>query len=131
MPQEQSPYQILGEDKIRALASAFYEVMDELPDAKRIREMHGKSLVDIKQKLAEYLIGWLGGPPRYYEKHGTVCLTKPHTPYAIGPEERDQWLMCFDLALERIDASEDLKLMLRTPVFRLADMIKNRDDSVS
>ncbi|MFT7405502.1 globin [Zhongshania sp.] len=119
MSEEQSPYQILGEDKIKALASTFYEVIDKLQDANRFREMHGKSLVDIKQKLAEYLNGWLDRPPRYYEKHGIVCLTKPHTPYAIGSEERNQ----FHLALERIDASEDLKLMLRTPVFRLADMI--------
>ncbi|MBQ0796134.1 group II truncated hemoglobin [Zhongshania sp.] len=130
MSQEQTPYQILGEEKIKELANTFYDVMDELPDAKHIRNMHSKSLVDIKQKLAEYLTGWLGGPPVYQQKHGTVCLTKPHAPFAIGPEERNQWLLCFNEALERIGASEELKGMLRKPVFRLADAVRNRDESL-
>ena len=126
----QTPYQLLGgDDGIRRLAETFYTVMDELPDAETIRQMHAESLVDVKQKLYEYLSGWLGGPHHYHQKYGTVCLTKPHKPYAIGPAERDQWLMCMDEALRRVDASEEVKAMLKTPVFRLADAIRNTDGS--
>ena len=56
---------------------------------------------------------------------GTVCLTEPHAPYHIGEKERDQWLMCMDLALERIGASEELKTMLKEPLFRVADAVRN------
>ncbi len=126
----QTPYELLGgETGVRRLADTFYDVMDELPEAEAIRKMHAESLVDVKQKLFEYLSGWLGGPHHYHKKHGTVCLTKPHKPYAIGPAERDQWLLCMDETLRRIGASEQLKAMLKQPMFGIADAIRNTDGS--
>lgn len=127
---QQTPYQLLGgEPGIRALAEAFYDIMDELPEAATIRAMHAEDLGDIKQKLFEYLSGWLGGPPLYLEKRGTVCLTSPHAPYRIGPDERDQWLLCMEKALERIGASDEVRQMVRQPFFRIADTIRNKDSS--
>lgn len=126
----QTPYQLLGgEEGVRKLAATFYDVMDELPEAEAIRKMHAESLVDVKQKLFEYLSGWMGGPHHYHKKYGTVCLTKPHKPYAIGPAERDQWLMCMDETLRRIGASDELKTMLKGPMFNIADAIRNMDGS--
>jgi hemoglobin len=88
--------------------------------------MHGESLAAIEEKLFEYLSGWMGGPPLYVRRTGTVCLTKPHQPYAIGAAERDQWLLCMDRALEEVGASAEVKDMLREPMFRIADMMVNR-----
>ena len=127
---QQTPYQLLGAEGIRKLAYTFYEVMDERPEASRIRGMHAKNLDDIKDKLADYLTGWMGGPPLYHAKHGTVCLTDPHAAYPLGPEERDQWVMCFEEALERIGASEEVKAMLKEPIFRIAQAVQNRDESL-
>jgi len=125
-----TPYELLGkEEGIRSLANAFYDVMDETIEAKEIRQMHAKSMDDVKQKLFEYLNGWLGGPHLYKEKYGTICLTQPHKPYAIGNKERDQWLLCFDKALDRIGASTELKNMLKEPIFRLADFMVNQRHS--
>lgn len=127
---EQTPYQLLGgEAGIKALADAFYDAMDELPDARDIRGMHADHLDEIKEKLYEYLVGWMGGPPIYAAKHGTVCLTEPHAPYAIGPDERDQWLLCMDTALERVGASDEVKAMLKEPMFRVADAVRNQEHS--
>ena len=123
----QTPYQILGEEGIRELASTFYEIMDTLPEAAALRAMHAQDLAPMKEKLAEYLVGWMGGPPLYADKYGTVCMTEPHEPYHIGPEERDQWLMCMDRALERIDASDELVEMLKIPLFRIADAVRNKE----
>lgn len=126
----ENPYILLGgETGVRALANAFYDVMDEESDASTIRAMHGEKLDDIKEKLYEYLTGWMGGPPLYDDKHGTVCLTDPHAHYHIGPDERDQWLMCMDKALERIDASDELKDMLKVPMRRLANAVQNQESS--
>lgn len=125
----QTPYELLGGSKaIKELADAFYDAMDELPQAANVRAMHAENLDMIKEKLYEYLVGWMGGPPLYQEKYGTVCMTKPHEPYAIGPKERDAWLLCMDTALERIGASEEVKQMLATPMYRIADAVKNCDD---
>lgn len=127
MNQQQTPYQILGEDGIRELTGAFYDIMDELPEAAKLRAMHAADLGPMKEKLAEYLTGWMGGPPRYADKYGTVCMTEPHAPYHIGPEERDQWLLCMDKALEKTGASEELVEMLKIPMFRIADAVRNRE----
>src|SRR5690554_507718 len=98
-----SPYELLGkEEGVRALANALYEAMDELPEAEHIRKMHGESLVDIKEKLFEYLNGWLGGPHLYKEKYGTICLTEPHKRFEIDESARDQWVLCWNKAMEKI-----------------------------
>ena len=127
MNQPQTPFQILGEDGIREITNACYDIMNELPEVAKLRAMHAENLEPMKEKLALYLTGWMGGPPRYADKYGTVCMTEPHEPYHIGPEERDQWLLCMDKALERTGASEELVEMLKVPMFRIADAVRNRE----
>ena len=122
-----TPYEVLGDRGIRELANAFYDVMDTLPEAAPIRAMHADDLGSVKRMLAAWLTQWMGGPPVYLAIKGSVCLTAPHARYAIGPAERDLWLRCMDLALERIGASEELKNMLREPLRRVADVVRNRD----
>ena len=121
----QSPYAILGDDGIKQLADALYNAMDRLPDAAEIRAMHASNLAEIKRKLATYLVGWMGGPPVYLAMNGTVCLTDVHEPFKIGAKQRDQWLMCMDYALEEIGASQELRELLREPMYRIADTVKN------
>lgn len=123
----QTPYQILGEDGIRELTSTFYDIMDTQPEAAELRAMHARDLTAMKVKLAEYLTGWMGGPPLYADKYGTVCMTSPHEPYHIGPQERDQWLLCMDKALEQTGASDELVAMLKVPMFRIADAVRNKE----
>jgi len=127
MSAEQSPYQILGDEGIRELTNTFYDILDTLPEAEGVRAMHAQNLSGMRVKLAEYLTGWMGGPPLYSDKYGTVCMTSPHEPYHIGPEERDQWLLCMDKALEQTGASNELVEMLKEPMFRIADAIRNFD----
>jgi hemoglobin len=123
----QTPYDMLGgESGVRALANAFYDAMDKLEDARDIRAMHGADLGEIKEKLFEYLSGWLGGPPLYVKKYGGFCLTKPHAKYAIGEKERDQWLRCMDQALQDVNAPAELREAARKPFFRIADTVRNQ-----
>ncbi len=129
MNKYQTPYQALGETGIRALTHAFYDIMDALPAAADVRAMHAKDLEPMKEKLAEYLVGWMGGPPLYEDKYGTVCMTEPHEHYAIGPRERDQWLLCMEKALDAIEADDDVRVMLKQPLFRIADAVRNRAES--
>ena len=128
MSKYRTPFEALGEQGIRDLTNAFYDAMDTLPEAAGIRAMHAADLTPMKQRLAEYLTGWMGGPPVYSQKYGSVCMTSPHKPYAIGPAERDQWLLCMDKALTTINADDDLKQMLAEPMRQIADMVRNRDN---
>ena len=130
MTEAQTPYEILGDQGIKTLANVFFEVMDELPLAADIRAMHAENLDHIKRMLSAYLTGWMGGPPVYQAIKGTVCLTEPHEMFRIGPKERDQWLACMDEALIRIDASDELKAMLKKPMYQVAETVRNCEDSI-
>ena len=125
-----TPYQILGGEGITQLCDAFYQTMEEAHQAAGIIRMHADDLAPVKVKLMEYLTDWMGGPPIYQQKYGTVCLTEPHAEYAIGPKETAQWLFCMDQALEKIGASDELKEMLKVPLERVANAVQNRDVSV-
>ena len=125
----QTPYELLGgESGVKRLASEFYSVMNDSESAQGIRQMHGKNLGPVSEKLFMFLSGWFGGPNLYLKKYGTVCLSKPHSHYKIGPQERDQWLGCMQIALDNIGASDELKEMLREPMFHLADVMCNVDE---
>ena len=51
MTEPQTPYEILGDDGIKQLASAFYDVMEELPQAAEVRAMHAENLDQIKGSM--------------------------------------------------------------------------------
>ena len=122
-----TPYEIIGREAgVKALAHAFYDAMDELEEADEVRRMHAANLDLIKEKLFQYLNGWLGGPHLYKDKYGTICLTDPHQPYPIGEEQRDQWIACWDLALDKVDAPEDFRVMTREPIARMASFLVNQ-----
>lgn len=122
-----TPYEALGADGISDLVNTFYDLMDNDPRFADLRAMHAPDLSGIKQKLTEYLTGWMGGPPLYAEKYGTVCMTEPHEHYWIGPKARDEWLACMKLALDAVSDDEQLKKMMEVPLFRIADAVRNRD----
>ena len=59
-----------GEAGIQRLVDGFYVYMDTLPVATHIRAMHPADLTTSREKLYEFLSGWLGGPALYVQKHG-------------------------------------------------------------
>jgi len=123
----ETPYELLGGEKgVKRLSEEFYAVMSNRKEATSIRQMHGKDLSLVSEKLFLFLSGWLGGPALYLEKYGTICLSSPHAKYQIGEDERDQWLACMDQALLNLDASDELIAMLKEPMFNLADVMTNK-----
>lgn len=122
-----TPYELIGgEAGLRKLVTEFYQIMSHRQEAETIRKMHKKDTTEIEEKLFMFLSGWMGGPDLYYQKTGSICLNKPHSAYSIGSDERDQWLSCMDIALDNTGASEELKEMIRPPLFAIADMMRNK-----
>lgn len=98
-----------GEAGLRRLVEDFYEIMDSLPQAKGIRDMHPASLERSIDKLARFLCGWTGGPKRYSEKYGSIRIPEFHAHLAVGEAERDAWLECMRRALARQDYPDALQ----------------------
>jgi hemoglobin len=101
--------------------------MDTLPEAARCRAVHPPTLEGSREKLYEYLTGYLGGPPLYTEKRGHPRLRSRHLDAAIGPAERDEWLLCFRRAMEDTIANEKLQAIIWDPVERLAHHMQNKE----
>lgn len=122
-----SPYEAIGGDAaVLTLVSRFYEIMDTEPQTAGIRAMHPPDLSGSKQKLYEFLSGWLGGPSLYIERHGHPRLRARHLPFPITESERDQWLFCMQAALTEVVPDETLRHDLYGAFARLADHMRNR-----
>lgn len=123
----QSLYEAIGgEETIRQLVTRFYDLMDTLPAAKPTRAIHGPSLESSREKLFEYLTGWLGGPPLYTTKYGHPRLRARHLHAPIGPEEIVGWLVCFETALEETVPDAALRDAILPQVRQLAVHMGNR-----
>lgn len=126
---DQTPiYDLIGgEQKVQELVTEFYRLMDTLEEAKGIRAQHGVDLQPAKDKLFDFLSGWLGGPQLFIQKHGHPKLRARHLPFKIGISERDQWITCMFKAMENVGITEPTGTILRSALFRLADHMRNTD----
>lgn len=115
-----------GEAGVRKLVDRFYDLMDALPEAAAIRAMHPPFLDESRDKLTWFLIGWLGGPPRYVERFGHPRLRARHLHVAIGDPERDAWMLCMRRAMEEQVGDRMLRETLLGQLARLADHMRNR-----
>lgn len=131
-PEDSPPYtQLGGEAVIRRIVHRFYELMDTLPEAWDIRQMHPQDLSGSEEKLFMFLSGWLGGPPLYERANGHPRLRARHLPFTIASAERDQWLMCMRLALDEIIPDSPLRPRLWSAIEGLADHMRNQADTTA
>jgi hemoglobin len=114
-----------GEPKVQALVDRFYDLMDIEPGYAELRAVHGTTLADARQKLFWFLCGWLGGPDHYQERFGHPRLRMRHMPFAIGIQERDQWVACMDQAMGETDVPADLRARLKESFYGTADWMRN------
>ncbi len=123
-----TPYQLLGGDAgVRALVERFYQLMDTLPEAARIRALHPADLRSSTDKLYKFLSGWLGGPALYVEEYGHPMLRARHLPFPIETADRDAWLLCMTRALDEVKLDPLARMQLAQAFFKTAHHMRNRD----
>ena len=112
---EDASYKAAGElEGITKLVDDFYDVMDTLPETKRIRDMHPENLTLSRKKLVYFLSGWLGGPRLYAQEFGPIRITMAHKHLPIVAADGGAWLHCMKKAVEKADYAEDFKEYLLT-----------------
>lgn len=127
-----SPYdQLGGEAAIHTLVNRFYALMDELPEAYAVRQLHPESLAGSATSLFEFLSGWFGGPALYVAKKGHPRLRMRHAPYAVGPAVRDEWMLCMTQALTEQVADVAFRQQLIHTFAHMANHLINTDGSPS
>ena len=116
-----------GVTGLRKLVNDFYDLMEQLPKAKEIRDLHPDDLTQSRDKLARFLCGWLGGPKLYREKYGPIRIPSAHTHLNIGSKQRDAWLACMQRALEKQPYAESFKAYLIEQLAVPAERCRTRD----
>ena len=121
--------QIGGAERVRELTNRFYDLMHEMPEAYELRKMHGPDLEPMKQKLYEFLSGWLGGPQLYVEKYGHPRLRARHLPFPVNIEMRDQWLLCMETAMDDMGIDGPLRSQLSQAFAKTGDHMRNQAEA--
>ncbi|GGK73677.1 group II truncated hemoglobin [Amphritea balenae] len=127
---DDNSYKAAGElEGLTRLVNDFYDIMDDIPESKRIRDMHPDDLSESRKKLIYFLSGWLGGPRLYRETFGPISIPASHSHLDISHSESDAWILCMQKAVELQPYDEAFKeyliKQLRVPAERIR-MVCNR-----
>lgn len=113
-----------GRPGIYEVVHRFYEYMERLPEAEAVRAMHAVDLTDVREKLAVFLIAWLGGPNEYRERFGPISIPGFHAQFAIDETARDAWLLCMSRAVDEQPWAETFKLYFMQAVSVPAERVR-------
>ena len=114
-----------GAEKIVQLVDVFYDIMNSNPQAAPIRALHPADLINSREKLSLFLIGWTGGPQHYIERYSHPRLRQRHMGFNIGEGERDQWMFCMISAMQQLNFDEILTQKLSQQLYGVADFMRN------
>jgi hemoglobin len=104
----------------------FYDIMDSDPRATQLRAMHAVDLRPMRERLFQFLSGWLGGPPLYFERSDRKCIMSAHGAFAIGAAERDQWMACMRRAMDECGVAEDVRALVDPALATMCEAFRNR-----
>ena len=96
-PPDRAIYESMGMDNMYAMIADFYGELEK----STVHHLFPGDMAEASKKTAEFLIGLMGGPPLYIQKHGPPRMRARHIPFQIDEAARQEWLRCFTLVLDR------------------------------
>ncbi len=113
-----------GAEAVRRLTGLFYDTMEALPEAARLRSLH-LDLSDARVKLELFLTEWMGGEQVYSRAYGHPRLRMRHSRFPITPADRDMWMTCMRRALEQVVVDVSFRVELESAFAHVADALIN------
>ena len=106
------------------LVARFYAAVANDP---QLRPLYPEAdLQPAQHRLTLFLIQYWGGPRTYDDERGHPRLRMRHAPFAIGPAERDRWLVHMRQALAESGATPDVAVELEGYMAMAAESMRNR-----
>ena len=123
---EQSLYDAAGGMPFfEALVDRFYDGVAVDPV---LRPLYPEpDLAGARHRLTLFLVQYWGGPTTYDDERGHPRLRMRHAPFAIGPAERDAWLVRMREAIAWSDPPADVAARLHAYFDMAAEAMRNRD----
>ena len=106
------------------LVGRFYDAVDT-DDI--LRPLYPQDLRPSRRHLTLFLAQYWGGPTVYDQERGHPRLRMRHAPFAIGPRERDRWLVHMRAAVEAAAPPPDAAGELIDYFEMAAEAMRNRD----
>jgi len=128
-PDDAPFHRLGGEAGVTRLAETFYDVMEAQEPA--LAALHqqdapGKVSRGSRQRFALFLIGWLGGPQTYTERHGHPRLRMRHAKVPVDAAMRDAWLRAMAQAMDAVGVEPPVRRFLDARFAEVADFLRNR-----
>ena len=108
-----------------ALVERFYQGVASDVELRRVYPE--ADLGPAQRRLTLFLIQYWGGPTTYNEQRGHPRLRMRHAPFAIGPLERDRWLVHMRAAIADLAPPADVAEALEGYIAMAAEAMRNRD----
>src|SRR4249920_1574530 len=107
------------------LVGRFYE---GVADDEVLRPLYPEpDLASARHRLTLFLVQYWGGPTTYDQERGHPRLRMRHAPFAIGPAERDRWLVHMREAMAALEPADDVAAELERYFEMAAEAMRNRD----
>ena len=107
------------------LVTRFYEGVAADAD---LRPLYPEEdLAGATRRLTLFLAQYWGGPRTYDDERGPPRLRMRHFPFAIGPLERDRWLVHMRAAIAELAPLPEVADALERYFANAAEAMRNRD----
>ena len=114
-----------GTPFFEALVARFYDGVAGDPF---LRPVYPEAdLAPAQHRLTLFLIQYWGGPTTYDQERGHPRLRMRHAPFAIGPAERDRWLVHMRAAIAELAPPAEVAVELERYMAMAAEAMRNRD----
>lgn len=127
----ETPFELVGgADRVRALVERFYDAMtDHEPTLARLHpcDPEGRVVRSSRDRFALFLIGWLGGPQDYTERHGHPRLRMRHGRVPVNLAMRAAWLRCMTIAMDAEGVTGPIREYLAARFAEVADFLRNTE----
>ncbi|HET7472075.1 MAG TPA: globin [Candidatus Limnocylindrales bacterium] len=107
------------------LVGRFYDGVAEDPILRPIYPE--EDLTGARRRLTLFLAQYWGGPRTYDDERGHPRLRMRHAPFAIGPAERDAWLVRMRAAIAEMGPPPEVAERLDAYIEMAAEAMRNRD----
>ena len=122
---EPTPYErIGGRAGVRALTDRFYDLMEHDPAYKALRDLHDEDLGPVSASLADFLMGWLGGPRDWFEARPGMCMMKAHANVPVTAETAEQWRQAMARAFADTGVEADLAAQIDQVFARMGQALR-------
>jgi len=116
------PYQQIGEaPAVRRVVERFYDLMESDPAYAELRALHAPDLGPMRQSLAGFLIGWLGGPRDWFDARPGKCMMSMHAQVPVNAATARQWREAMARALADTGVDAGLAARINEAFARMSE----------